>query len=56
MGTHSYQYLHLKYRLKTEWKDIDENILCPLMPSSTTLDYANVIEDSNDDPPKNSIF
>ena len=42
--------------LKTEWKDIDENILCPLMPSSTTLDYANVIEDSNDDPPKTAFF
>tara|TARA_R110000787_G_scaffold2575_1_gene10130 strand:- start:75 stop:2648 length:2574 start_codon:yes stop_codon:yes gene_type:complete len=30
--------------IKTEWQDVDEYIVSPLMPSETTINYANVEE------------
>tara|TARA_R110000772_G_scaffold67579_2_gene150033 strand:+ start:7549 stop:10113 length:2565 start_codon:yes stop_codon:yes gene_type:complete len=30
--------------IQTEWQDVDENIVSPLMPSETTIKYANVQE------------
>jgi hypothetical protein len=31
--------------LETEWQDVDDYIVSPLMPSETTINYANVQED-----------